>query len=210
MGKLIDLTGQKLGKWLVLGRAPNRDHMVMWQCRCECGTNRIVTGANLRKGLSESCGCVWREKPGNLSHGYAKTNDRTLYSRWAGMIARCYNPKHQAYPNYGGRGITVCKEWWEFANWLRDMGTPSPGDTLERVDNSKGYYPKNVRWKTSLDQGRNKRNNRMVNWNGVQMPLSQACEQAGMDYDVVSARINALKWDDHRALTQPIRKGSAR
>lgn len=206
MGKFIDLTGQAFGKWQVVERAPNNGQSIMWHCQCKCGTVRVVSGANIRKGLSKSCGCTWSESPGRLSHGYATSHNRTLYSRWAGMIARCQNPKHRAFPNYGGRGITVCSQWLDFSNWLKDMGIPKKGSTLERIDNNKGYYPGNVQWKTPIDQGRNKRNNRIVSWNGSQMPLSEACEQAGMNYDTVSARINALKWDPDRALAQPVRR----
>jgi hypothetical protein len=80
------------------------------------------------------------------------------YHSWSSMIQRCTNPKRDAWPLYGGRGITVCDRWRIFAAFLEDMG-PRPGDTtLDRIDPDGNYEPGNCRWATSILQGRNKRN----------------------------------------------------
>ena len=73
------------------------------------------------------------------------------------MIARCYNPKHPRFADYGGRGITVCERWLTFANFLADMGEPPPGLTLDRIDNDGNYEPGNCRWATDTQQRTNKR-----------------------------------------------------
>jgi len=74
------------------------------------------------------------------------------------MHARCKNPKHKFYKNYGGRGITVCERWDDFANFLADVGErPSHDLTLDRKNNDLGYHPDNVRWATRSEQQRNKR-----------------------------------------------------
>ena len=60
MGKMVDLTGQKFGRWTVKERdtAQNKSY---WICECECGTIRSVSGSLLKNGGSQSCGCLQRE-----------------------------------------------------------------------------------------------------------------------------------------------------
>lgn len=77
---------------------------------------------------------------------------------WDHMMRRCNNPKDSRYYAYGGRGIKVCKRWYSFENFLKDMGRkPSPEFSLERIDNDKGYYPSNCKWATRCEQIRNRR-----------------------------------------------------
>lgn len=70
------------------------------------------------------------------------------YNSWRGMKQRCLNPNHEHYSRYGGRGITVCKAWLKFENFLEDMGERPLGKTLERKDNDKGYSKANCCWAT--------------------------------------------------------------
>jgi hypothetical protein len=86
--------------------------------------------------------------------------DTPGYSRWKGIKNRCLRPEVEAFPRYGGRGITICERWLTFANFIADVGLPPfPGAMLEREDNSRGYEPGNVCWATADEQNRNKRNN---------------------------------------------------
>ena len=88
-------------------------------------------------------------------HGLKGTPE---YDAWHNMIQRCTNPNHPDWDNYGGRGITVCYSWRCFVNFLRDIGIkPHPDLTLERIENSKGYEPGNVKWATMTEQASNKR-----------------------------------------------------
>lgn len=77
------------------------------------------------------------------------------------MISRCTNPKCTAWPDYGGRGITVCERWRTFTNFLADMG-PSGGLTIERKDNDGNYEKDNCKWADRSEQAFNRRRRKAV------------------------------------------------
>ncbi len=93
-----------------------------------------------------------------MKHGHALSTKRTTeYIIWGSMIKRCTNPKCQAYPNYGGRGIFVCERWLDFRNFYLDMGARPVGLTLERRNNNEGYNPTNCYWATRSQNSLNRR-----------------------------------------------------
>ena len=79
-----------------------------------------------------------------------------LYSTWKGMRARCNDPNHVSYPNYGGRGITVCERWDDFWLFVEDMGVRPDGYTIERVKSHIGYQPDNCVWTSRLEQNQHR------------------------------------------------------
>ncbi len=126
------------------------------------------------------------------------------YAVWRSMLDRCRLPQHQAYANYGGRGIKVCARWQaSFENFWQDMGpTYRSGLTLERKNNARGYSPKNCMWATRTAQARNKRGNRMIDTPKGKMLLSEASELSGIGTTTLLYRV-AHRWPANRLFDAP-------
>jgi hypothetical protein len=127
-----------------------------------------------------------------------------LYTRWLSIKGRCTNPKHERYADYGGRGITLCDRWHEFPNFLEDMGEPLPKQSIERIDNDKGYCKENCIWTDSNTQMRNTRRNRKLEFNGKVLCVNDWAKELGINESSLRERLE--KWPLEKALTQPKRK----
>jgi len=156
----INLADQRFGSLLVLGAAEGqRIHgSLAWLCRCDCGTEKVLASNALRTSHTQSCGCGMHAG----THGQSSRQGKPTpeYMAWEAMKQRCLNPRHKAFPRYGGRGITVCPEWIDsFEAFFAHVGPrPGPEYSLDRYpDNNGNYEPGNVRWTTWEEQNRNQR-----------------------------------------------------
>lgn len=107
------------------------------------------------------------------------------------MRARCLNPNNADYPDYGGRGVKVCERWNDFAAFVSDMGRRPDGFSIDRMDVNGDYEPSNCRWADAVTQASNKRNSKIVEWNGERKTLSAWCRDLGVDRTKVRYRIKA-------------------
>ncbi len=164
MSGFIDLTGDRFSRLVVLSQAesyiqPNGKKVVMWNVRCNCGKEFVVSGASLRSGNTQSCGCYNKQRTRETQTTHAQSRTR-LYTIWQGMKQRCHNPNAINYSNYGGRGITVCDEWERsfenFYGWAMANGYDS-SLSIDRIDNNKGYSSYNCRWVDMSIQEANRR-----------------------------------------------------
>jgi hypothetical protein len=119
------------------------------------------------------------------------------------MIQRCTNPNFDQFADYGGRGITVCERWRDFAAFLADMGEPEPGLSIERRDNDAGYSPGNCYWATRAQQRANQRIRKdaaYIEVEGKRVRLSDVAREHGIRRSTLHARIKR-GWSIERALT---------
>ena len=153
MSKRIDLTGKKFGRLKVLKKSRESwkvNKEIIWICRCDCGNLISIRGCHLRSGHTKSCGCLTKERL--YKHGYSPRKGRSrLYNIWGGIKSRCNSLGNTAYKYYGGKGISVCKEWNNnyptFRKWALNNGYKN-GLVLDRINPDENYEPSNCQWIT--------------------------------------------------------------
>lgn len=188
-----DHIGEKYGRWTVM-RYVGTDEKYRRRVlvKCECGTERTVRFSELKYGASTSCGCYSKERAKRDATKHGLCRKTPLYDVWVGMKNRCNNIRSNVYNYYGGRGITICKEWEDnfevFFNWAIENGYKK-GLQLDRENNEKGYSPSNCRFITSKLNNRNKRNNILITYNGNTRILADWCDLFGLKHNVVTRRI---------------------
>lgn len=210
----IDMAGKRIGKLTVLERVGAWDKQVWWLCRCECGTEKVISGATLRRGKTQSCGCVYRATRSEIAHksiAVIKHGDSfsRLYFMYRSMRARCENPNSISYKSYGGRGINVCEEWLEYANFKKwalesgyDESAPLGECTIDRIDADGNYCPENCRWVTAKDQANNRRSTPFLTINGETLPLTEWAEKTGIPRDLIYSRYKR-GWSGEELISAP-------
>lgn len=198
---LIDLTGQRFGKLVVL----NYDHSkngAYYLCKCDCGKNKIIKGTSLTRGLTSSCGCKSRKMSLERSTKHGMSNTR-LYRIRMGMIDRCYKENATSYPKYGAKGVSVCQEWLDdfmnFYNWAMENGYRDDL-TLDRIDPSGNYEPNNCRWATYKEQANNTKSTVFLTYKGETKPASEWSKIVGISQSAITQRKNR-GWTDEECLT---------
>jgi len=206
-----DLTNETFGRWTVIRYAGKQGKHPMWECRCQCGTKKIIHATNLTRHTSQSCGCLNSEitaqrNRDNAIHGQSGNGSRGKfatpeYEAWIAMLKRCDKPSTRGYQHYGGRGIKVCKRWRSFVNFFADMGPrPSPTHSIDRINNDGDYTPRNCRWSTNREQGRNRRTNVLLTMKGVSLTVTEWAERLIIPRHTLFARLRK-GWSVEKTLT---------
>jgi len=193
----------------------HKDRTSYWLCRCSCGNWSIVSRGKLGQKRSSSCGC---RSAVQRTHGMRKTR---VYRLWVGMLTRARNPNTKSQHNYIGRGIRACQGLYKFENYFALLGEPPAKYSTDRI-NVNGHYscgqcpeciennwPMNLKWSSSKEQNRNRRDNRMITIGTETKCLADWAEDAGVQVTTAWYRLKG-NWTPAQAFDfepPPSRKG---
>lgn len=198
---IVDLTGTRFNRWLVVCLSRNTNHVLFWNCVCDCGSQKEVFGGDLKRGKTQSCGCLMKEAASVRSFKHGKARHR-LYSTWIQMRHRCDSPEYDGYHLYGGRGISYCNDWDNFETFLAEMEpTWAAGLTLDRVDVNGNYNKANCRWATARQQANNRRTNRVIETPDGSMTVADAARHYGINAGTIHARLRYGWTDPHQIIS---------
>jgi hypothetical protein len=192
MNKVEVTVGSVFGNLTVIGEDEAKPESgkrprVRFLCQCTCGKKVSVETYKLRT-KTKSCGC---DRKSRLTHGASNRGDLT-YSSWLSMRRRCSEKTHKDFEKYSKLGYEP--RWDDYLEFVKDVGErPSKDHTLDRIQNSVGYFLNNVRWATWTEQQRNRTNNRLIVHNGVAVTLGEAAEIAGLTRATLQQRLSKYK-----------------
>lgn len=199
--------GKRFNHYIVIRRERKDEKGVYWfLCKCDCGKEFLMRCTQI--GKVKSCGCMTKKIIGDAQRKH-NVEDNRLYGVWVSMKKRCYQKSHKSYPEYGGRGIKVCKEWLEdftaFRDWAVDHGYKNDAEymecTIDRVNTNGNYEPANCRWVNMKMQGNNRRSNRNLTYNGETHTISEWSNIVGIKFCTIWKRLEN-GWSVEDALTR--------
>lgn len=163
--------------------------------QCECGNTTETRISSVNNLHTTSCGCVNKKRASKMATKHGLCYHPLARIRDA-IKRRCFNKNCAGYSLYGGRGITICKEWSEsyeaFITWCLANGW-QPGLEIDRIDNNGNYEPRNCRFTTRLVQANNTRRNIYIEVNGETKTLKQWCNILNVHYGNAQNRITNQK-----------------
>lgn len=204
--KIEVITGDRYGRLTIVLEVESRNKQRFFECKCDCGVVITACLYSLRRGSIVSCGCFHKEYMSSVfkTHGYTGTR---LYNTWLNIKQRCCNPNNPRSKNYGLNGVTVCNEWLNsfeaFKNWSLANGY-NDNLTIDRINVYGNYEPENCRWITNSAQQSNRRNNRVITFNGLSKTITEWAREKGISIKTLQCRINS-GWDIEKALNEPVK-----
>ena len=207
----VNITGQVYNRLTAIkfNHKAGKQKKSYWLFSCICGNKKIIAKYRVVGSYTKSCGCLAIESANKLrvistTHGLSggKNGRTSEYIAWCSLKGRCLNPNDAGYKNYGGRGIRICDRWLNsFPNFLEDMGErPTKKHSIDRIDNDGNYESGNCRWATRLEQGRNKRNVRLITINGKTKCITEWVEFLGLNQNDVDRDLYERKLSIKQAL----------
>lgn len=205
--KRLELKGRRFGVLVVLSFVGNdKRGKPTWEVKCDCGTVRIVYETGLFFGRTHRCDCI-RVKAVTV-HGMSRTH---FYRVFVDIGGRCNNSKNKRYKDYGGRGVKCL--WKSFEEFRDDMHESylehkkrvknmkvRNNTTIERINTNGNYCKENCRWATQKEQGRNRRNNRLITYKNETKTLIEWAEKYNLSFSVLYGRLE-IGWPIEKALT---------
>ena len=209
--------GQRFGKLVVLpycfvedirdtdGKIIPSKRQYILKCQCDCGNIYYANRFQLLNDKLHSCGCEKSQRMVQMNKTYSqKYSDcdsqstskyNQLYNSWSAMKNRCLSVNNTHYEYYGGRGITICDEWLDYENfksWALQNGWDN-NLTIDRIDYNGNYEPNNCRWITQKEQTNNTSFNKMITYHNKTQSLAMWCEELGLNYGRIKARLNSCE-----------------
>jgi hypothetical protein len=179
--------GSIFGEWVVISKeCIHKKSGNLWECRCSCGTVKLVKAASLYSGVSKCCRtCSYktRTEPGR---GYKHLSPH--WDRYGGMLSRCNTPTAIMYHRYGALGIKIYQPWvdnfWEYHDYIENvLGKKPEGDySIDRIDSKGNYEPGNLRWLDRVGQNNNKTGLIEVTYKGFTSSLQYFCKENSLNY----------------------------
>lgn len=188
--------GNKYGRYTVLSR-DGTTKKVKWVCQCECGSIRSIRGADLRLGKAKSCGCLKRDLA--KTHGMS---GHPICNSYYEARDRCTNKNNKDWMSYGGRGIEF--KLGTIYDFIQAMEfTWFKTASIGRKDNNGHYEYNNIRWETDIQQARNTKRNRWIEYAGVKLVITDWAKELGVTVSCLKYRLS--KWSIEKTLTTPPR-----